>query len=193
MNKQKKDLRERILSKEHITPSLKELYEKEIKAMLEKKLNKFSGISWLLIAIGGGILAIVFGILAAVGPKGLPPFARVGFGVGTIVSLSWLVIAIKIIKSKKFLLRTDANISAALTWIFCVVLMTIALVAAPKDISGLRMLLSALAFLVMGSVFMIQHKIEQSNLRNKEELLEIKYLLSDYSSGINKGLSESKK
>ena len=58
-------------------------------------------------------------------------------------------------------------------------LVTMFLVWAPDNITGLRMILSGLVFLVAGAVFLLQNTIAQAELKSREKLLEIEYRLAE--------------
>lgn len=64
-------------------------------------------------------------------------------------------------------------------WGFTVLVVTVAMVCAPENVVGTRMVLSGLVFLVMAAAFLIRHVIEQSELKTREKLLEIEYRLAE--------------
>jgi len=177
-------LRERLLKMEQVTPSLKQRYDQEIQAMLEKKLTGIRRWVWFASAIGGLAFAVLFGTLAVTLPTRFPWPGRLGFAGGALFGIGWAVLGIRVFRRGALDLKIDTGAAAALSWVLPVFLVTLFMVGAPDNITGLRMILSGLVFLVGGAVFLIRHVIELSELTVREKLLEIEYRLADLTEAV---------
>jgi hypothetical protein len=171
---------------EHVTPSLKERYDLEVQAMLEKKLTTLGRVVWLIATIVGVGFAAVFGGLAAFAPAGIPWQGRLGFAGGALFGLGWALLGIRILRRGSFQFRADEGMVAAMSWVWPVFLLTIFMVWAPNNLMGLRMILMGLAFLLMGAVFLTTSVIRQAELRSREKLLEIEYRLAELSESLRR-------
>lgn len=171
--------RERLFKLDHVTPALKERYDQEVHAMLQKQITGARRWVWLGSAVVCVVIAVLLGILAILSPPEVPPLARIGVAVGALFSLGFAVLGLRIWRRGSIDLKGDTAVYNGLIWVFVVLLITLLMVIAPDSIIGLRMILSGLAFLVMGAVFLIRHVIEQSELKTREKLLEIEYQLAE--------------
>lgn len=179
MNPPHGGLRERLLKAEQITPSLKQRYDREIQAMLEKKLTGIRRRVWLAQAIAGLAFAVSFGTLAVMLPAGFPWPGRLGLTGGALFGIGWAILGIRVFRRGSLDLKIDTGAAASMSWCLPVFLVTIFMVWAPDTIAGLRMILFGLVFLVGGAVFVIRHVIEQSEMKAREKLLEIEYRLAE--------------
>lgn len=179
MNDTNRIFREDLLKSEQVTPALKERYEREIRAMLEKQLTGVRRWVWLGSAILGVAFALLFGTLAIVTPADFPLVGRVGFAAGAFFGIGWAVLGIRGFRRRSLDLKKDSGAAAGLAWALPIILLTLWMVSAPDTIVGLRMILSGLVFLVMGLAFLMRHVIELSELKTRERLLEIEYRLAE--------------
>jgi hypothetical protein len=179
MNEANRVFRERLLDAEQVTPALKERYHKELQAMLEKQLSGMRRWVWLGSAIMGLGFAVLFGTLAVVAPEELPWWGRLVFAAGALFGIGWGLLGLKVFRRGSLDLKFDAWAASGMTWGLPVLMVTVAMVFAPDNVVGLRMILSSLVFLVMGAAFLIRHVIEQSELKTREKLLEIEYRLAE--------------
>ena len=184
MSPSKFDFRDELLKKERVTPSLKERHEQEIQAMIEKQLTGPGRLVWGVAAVVGLAFAAGFGIMAILLPEGTPWQARAGLAAGVPFGIGWAYLGFKILRRGAINLKVDAGISAGLAWALPVFLVTVFMVWAPDSITGLRMILSGLVFLVMGAMFLLRNIIEQSELRATEKLLEIEYRLAELTEAV---------
>ncbi len=175
------EFRDRLLKMEPLTPALKERYEQEIHAMLEKQLTGIGRWVWLGSAILGLGFTLLFGTSAIMLPGGFPIWGRVGFALGALFGIGWAILGIKVFRRGSLDLKLDSKVATGLTWGFVVMLVTLFMVVAPDSIVGLRMIISGLVFLVIGVVFLLRHVIEQAELKTREKLLEIEYRLAELS------------
>lgn len=171
--------RDRLLKMEQVTPALRERYDKEIQAMLEKPLTgvcRWTTLIWTVMGLGAAILG---GTVAIIAPSPLPLTGRIGLAAGALLGIGFAVMGLRIVWRGSINLRTETAAYAALAWILPVILVTLLMVSAPDSIVGLRRIICGLVFLVMGAMFLIRHVVEQSELKTREKLLEIEYRLAE--------------
>ena len=179
MNESDRVFRERLLDAEQVTPALKERYHEELQAMFEKQLSGMRRWCWLGSAIMGLGFAVGFGTLAVVAPAEFPWWWRLVFAVGALFGVGWGLLGLKIFRRGSLDLKSDAWAANGMAWAIPVLVVTVAMLSAPDNVVGLRMILSSLIFLVMGAVFLIRHVVEQSELKTREKLLEIEFRLAE--------------
>lgn len=177
MNKPNRVFRERLLDAEQVTPALKERYHKELQPMLEKQLAGMRRWIWLGVAVMGLGFAVGFGTLAVVLPSDFPWSGRLIFAAGALFGIGFGLLGLKVFRRGSLDLKFDTWAANGMAWALPVLVATVAMVAAPDNVVGLRMILSGLVFLVMGAAFLIRHVVEQSELKTREKLLEIEYRL----------------
>ena len=187
MSAEQHGFRKRLLELEQPTPTLRERHEREMQAMFDQPLTGIRRWSWLGTAVMGAVFAILFGTLAIVTPAEFPWYGRVVFAAGALFGVGWAIMAIRVFIRGRLNLKADTAASAGMAWGLPVIVLTIALVWAPHDIAGLRMILFGLVFLVMGGVFLIRHVVEQSERKTRERLLEIEYRLAELAEAIRPG------
>ncbi len=152
--------------------------------MFEKQLTRPGRLVWLVAAIAGLAFTVLFGTMTVWPYEKMPWQARAGFAAGALFGIAWAILAIRIIRRGSIHLKLDTGMAAGLSWAFPVFLVTMFMVWAPNDLIGLRMILSALVFLLMGAMFMIRNWIEQSDLQSREKLLEIEYRLAELTEAV---------
>jgi hypothetical protein len=179
MNEANRVFRERLLDAEQVTPALKERYHKELQAMLEKQLSGMRRWGWLGSAIMGLGFAVLFGTLAVVAPAEFPWWGRLIFATGALFGIGWVLLGLKVFRRGSLDRKFDSWAASGMGWGFTVLVVTVAMVCAPENVVGVRMILSGLVFLVMAAAFLIRHVIEQSELKTREKLLEIEYRLAE--------------
>ena len=182
MNDARKEFRDRLVEMEQTTPSLKERYQKETKAMFEKKLTRPMKLAWIGTGILGMGFVVLFGTTAIMAPKELPMLARSMFVAGAVFGLAWAVLAALIVKRGAMSLKSHGKALVGMTWCFLVLLTTLTLLLAsqhPDRIVGVHMICAVLPFLIMGAVFMIQYRIQEAELNTREKLLEIELRMTD--------------
>jgi hypothetical protein len=172
--------RDRLLRLEQVTPALKEQYDKEIKAMLEKRITGIRRWVWLGCALMGVVFAVLFGTLAVIAPAEFPLTGRIGFAAGALFGIAWAVLGLRVFQRGSIDLKVHSGAAAGMAWGLPVILLTLFIVSAPDTIVGLRMIVTGLAFLVMGLGFLLRHVIEQSELKTREKLLDLEYRLAEF-------------
>lgn len=179
MNSDNHAFRERLLKQEQASPALKERYTKEIQAMLEKRVTGLHRFGWLVAAISGLGFAVLFGTLAILAPVEFPWSGRLIFALGVPFGIGWMVLGIRVFRQGAINSKPDSGGAAGMAWGLPVLVVTVVLASAPDDIVGVRMIVSALAFLIMGALFLLRHVVEQSELKTREKLLQIEYRLAE--------------
>lgn len=179
MTDKSRSFSERLIRCENPTPALREQYQKEIDAMFEKKLGKWSRGMWTFWTVFGAAQAVLFSVVAVMTYGKLPPWATAGFALAVLFALGYAGLAGWIAWSGRLQLKKQPPAMVGLIWVFIVLTVTLQMVFAPDTIVGLRMLITGLVFLLMAAVFLLAGRTEQAELRTKEKLLEIEYRLID--------------
>lgn len=175
---------DRLLSVEQTTPAFREKYEREVKAMLEKKLTPVQKFVTGFMAVVCLAMFVFFTYAVLVITAGLPILIRASFGIGALFSLAFLIFLVKIVLSGKMNLRTQPNTMTGLVWVFLVIMQTIFMTIGgkhPESVSSVFMVLYGLTFLVIGVAILVTRRIELSELNMKENLLGIELRLAELS------------
>lgn len=182
------DFSDRLLSAEQTTPAFRGKYDREIRKMLEKTLTptqRFAfGFSTVL-SIG---MAVFFTWAAIIG-TGLPPVFRAMFGLGVLVTLAWTIIGGKIVLSGKMHLKTHPNALTGMMWGFVLTVQIVILMWGgqhPESVKSVYMAIYGLTFLLMAALFMLNNRIEQSELNTKQKLLGIELRLAEIAESLPK-------
>ena len=182
MNNAGREFSNRLVAMEQITPSLEEKYRKEIKAMSEKKLTRSMKLGWIGSGIMGIGFVVLFGTAAIMAPEEFPIVSRLMFVAGAVFGLAWAALAATIVKRGSSNFKSHGKAAVGITWCFLVLLTTVTLVQTgkhPDRIVSVHKLCSVLAFLIMGSLFMIKYQIEKAELKTREKLLEVELRLAE--------------
>ena len=179
--------REELLAAEPITPALQERYHEGLQAMLSKQLHGMRRWIWVGVSITGLGFAAFFGTLAVVLPAEFPWSGRLIFAAGAFFGIGWGLLGLKVSWRGSLDLRSDTWAANGMAWALPVLVVTVAMVSAPDNVVGLRMILCALVFLVMGAAFLMRHVVEQSELKTREKLLEIEYRLAELTDRMKPG------
>jgi len=175
--------RDRLLRTEQVTPALKERYEKEMKAMLEKRLTGVRRWVWLGGTLMSVVVAMFLGAMAIFPPLAEVPLPiRIGPAVGALFSVGFAILSLRIFRRGSMDLKFDTSVYIGMIWLCAVFTTTIFIVMfplVPDRIVGLWLSIFGLVVLVSGAVFLIRHVIEQSELKTREKLLEIEYRLAE--------------
>jgi len=192
MNESQKQFRDRLLDAQQVNETLHEQYEKEIKAMFEETLTGAKRLMWLGAAVGGIFFLVLGGTLSIIVSKfepGFPIGGRLIFGFGAVFGLGWAIVAGRIAWKGKLDRKVDANVTTGMSWAFVIIVTTIALVTSGRfsdPARGALMIVSCLAFLIPAAMFMISNRVDQAELRTREQLLEIKYRLAELAEDVTK-------
>lgn len=180
---------DRLVSAERMTPAFRDRYEMEVKAMLEKKLTRPQRVGYALSALMGVAFLVVFGALAILTGRELPAWARALFGVGSVFGLVWAILVGRIVITGKVNLRTGANTLVGLSWGFVVTVVTVLMIVGmdrTEPVKSVYMVLVGLVYLLVAAMFMILNRIDQSELKTREKLLEIELRLAELKESVEK-------
>lgn len=176
-----KSFRDKLIESEPINPTFKQKYEREVKAMLEKKLTKIQKIGYTFATLLGIGFTIIFATVAIIGTE-LPFLARLGFGFGAIFGLVWAGFTGWILKKGEINLKSHPTAMVGMTWGFTIIMVVIYMFLAPKaadPTKGIHMLIIGLIFLVQAAAFMISNRIDQAQLKTQEKLLELELRIAE--------------
>jgi hypothetical protein len=179
MTEGERRFRDALVAQEPVTPSLKQKHERELQAMMEKKVDGVRRWGWLVSGVWGGGVALLFAGLAIGLPAEFPAWSRAGFALGALAGLVWMALGIKVFRRGAIDLKVDTLIASGMAWGLPLALAVIYMMAAPEDLNGLRMIVSAQVYLLIGAVFLVQYLIERSERNTREKLLEIEYHLAE--------------
>ena len=178
---QSKNFADQLIAAQRVEPTLRQRYEQEMKAMLEQPLTKTRKTSFILSAIVSTIMMIMLTI-AALSSHRAPIGVRIGVGLGAVYAAGWLIMMIRILRRGTVRVRSDSRIMSAWPWIFTVALVTLILFMTGQRADSVRsvwMLLYGLTFLLMASMFLIQHWISDARLKVEERLLEVQLRVAE--------------
>jgi hypothetical protein len=165
---------DQLIAAQHVEPTLRQRYEQETKAMLEQPLTRTRKTSFILSAIVCAVMMVMLTI-AALSSHRAPIGVRIGVGLGALYAAGWLVLTLRILRRGTFQVRGDSRLMSSLPWIFTVALMTLMLFMTGQRADSVRsvwLVLFALTFLLMASVFLIQYSIGEARRKLEERLLE---------------------
>ena len=177
-----------LIAAQHVEPTLRQRYEQEMKTMLEQPLTKTRKTSFILSAIACTVMMVMLTI-AALSSHRAPIGVRIGVGLGAVYAAGWLVLMLRILRRGTFQVRGDSRLMSSLPWIFTVALMTLMLFMTGQRADSVRsvwLVLFALTFLLMASVFLIQYSIGDARLKLEERLLEVQLRVAELAEEIKK-------
>ena len=187
MNVDRPNFSEQLLQCETPDEGLREKYEKEIRAMLEKQLSPAGRAMWWFWTVFCAAQAVLFAVIGVWSYGKLPIWGTIGFVAGVAFALAVGAICARIAMTGRLKLNTQPPAMAGLSWAFVVVMVTMYMVMAPDSIAGLRMILCGLVFLVGAAVFLLASRTEQAELRTKEKLLEIECRVAELAERMSQG------
>ncbi|MEA2734190.1 MAG: hypothetical protein QOE14_641 [Humisphaera sp.] len=179
---------DQLIAAQGVEPTLRQRYEQEMKAMLEQPLTKTRKITFTLSAILCTIMMVLLTI-AAVSSHRAPIGVRIGLGLGAVYAAGWLIMVIRIIRRGALNLRSDSQMMSAWPWVFTVTLVTLILFMTGQRADSVRsvwMLLFGLTFLLMASMFLIQHWITEARMKVEERLLEVQLRVAELAEQFSK-------
>jgi len=190
MDETRKALRRQLLAAETFTPALRAKYEKEMAAMLTTKLTGWKKAGWFFsMLMGLGFIAL-FGTVAVMVPAEFPLLGRIGFILGAVFGLAWVVLSVKVLRKGEFDIRKVGWNVAGLVWGFTVLLITLFLLLAwqaPERAFGTQLVTFGTVFLIMAATFLVVARVERAELNTREKLLEIEYRLAELAEQLGKG------
>jgi len=194
MTKSNKIFRDKLLEMEKPNPTLKEKYEREVQAMVEKKLTGLRKLGTVVSLVMGLGFFVLFGTLAIIAPKEFPVWGRAIWAIGAVFGLTFAALAVLVLKKGTVNLKTDDMAMAGLSWGFIVIMATITLVFSgqlPDRTIAIKMLVSLLIFEVAAAVGLLKAIIERSEVKTREKILKIEYHLAEISGKMEKNQTKS--
>lgn len=177
-------LRDRLLLLGSPSSTFQTQCQKEIRAMMIRKLSAPRRVFLYFVTVAASISALVCGSLALTEPQ-LPLLARLGLATGVLFGLAWVVTMISILRRGEIDLKRDGRRIAQMVWgftllmtiFFCVVGMS-----RPDKPLSVLLVLQSLVFLISAAVYWLNHRIEESELNVKEKLLELELQVAEWKS-----------
>jgi cation transport ATPase len=165
--------RERLLALETEDPTLRAEYERRLNAMLEVPLSPTRRTSTMAVLVGAAVMAVLF--VALLATESVPWKTRIAFGVGLLFAGGWVAYALRILRRGRFHRRTDSTTAANMAWVFSLVTAGgFALLTPDKN----PFVIFGFLFMLPAAVLLLRTVTEQSELRTKEQLLEVEYKLA---------------
>jgi FtsH-binding integral membrane protein len=193
MNKSEKTLRDKLVDMEKPNANYREEYEKEVRAMFEKKLTGLTR-TWAIVGLIMGLgFFILFGSLAVIVPREFPLWGRFIWALGAVFGLGFAGLETWVLKKGAVNLKTDNMAMAGLGWAFVVIVASIILVFSARfsdPMKGVRALIAVLIFLVLAAVCLLKAFIQRSEVNTREKLLEIEYRLAELAEKMEGKLQE---
>jgi len=182
MTEKRNDFTRRLVESEQVTPALKERYEMEMRTLFEKPVKGIAKWGWIGSTAMGVAFMVLFGTVAVLAPAEFPLLGRLGFAAGAACGLAWAILGVTVLRRGSENLSTHGKAAAGMGWGITVIMSTLAIVLGPQlpdRVTGVMMIAIALVFLVPAALFMILWRIERSELKTREKLLEIEYRLAE--------------
>ena len=183
-----KNFADQLIAAQHVEPTLRQRYEQEIQTMLEQPLTTTRKVSFTASIVICTIMATALTI-AAVSSHRAPIGVRIGLGLGAVYAAGWLIMSIRILRRGSFNVRSDSKLMSSWPWIFTVTLVTLILIMTGQradSVKSVWMLLYGLTFLLMASMFLIQHWISDARLKVEERLLEVQLRVAELAEEMKK-------
>ncbi|MBU0533811.1 MAG: hypothetical protein KJ887_03295 [Candidatus Omnitrophica bacterium] len=184
--------RDQLLESEQFNLSYKEKYEKEVQAMIERKLTGIIKLPHIIGLITGLVLTIFFGAFAIIVPileKGFPFQGRFICAMGAVFGLITVIVEGRILKKGTINLKKDYLSRAGLDLVVLGILAILVFVISGgllDRLMGVQMLALLLFGEVAVAVAMLQAVIVRSELNTREKLLGIEYRLAELAEQITK-------
>ena len=180
--------RDKLLNAEQYSPNLRDKYEKEVNAMLEKKVTGFQKGLIIFFFCLGIVFIGVFGWAYFVSKGEMLPLARIIFIIGAVFGLLMTLFMGYILKRGSWHEKIHSNAMMGLIWGFMIITSTFLLLLGSyiDPAKHTHVLVSLLVFWSMAIVMFIQHWIKQSEYKTYEKLLEIELRLAELDEKIRK-------
>jgi protein-S-isoprenylcysteine O-methyltransferase Ste14 len=175
--------RDRLLAVEPLPASVQERYQQEIQQMLTKELSRPHRAFIAVVLLASVAMAGLFVFLLAT-EASLPTPARIGFLLGLVFSLGWIVVAAKVLRQGAIDLVQDERRIAQMVWVFTVGMTVLFLytgmstLGTGKEMLGLMLMVQSLVFLIGAAVFLLVYRINAAELSMKERLLHLEMQLT---------------
>ena len=155
MNKQSEVFRDNLLELEKTNPVLKEKYEKQVQALIEKKLTLSGKLTYSFVALIALVFGLWYGAVGILGLMKLPLSARIVFTILAVVCMFFTGLVFWTIKSGSIKLKVQPLAITGMIWAF-VVIIIIGLMAKGIRLAEptwtIQSLVYAIVFLIIASL-----------------------------------------
>lgn len=176
-----KNFADQLIAAQRVEPTLRERHEQEIRNMLEQTLTTPRKTAFIASTVVCGVMVVALTI-AALSSHRAPLGVRIGVGLGAVYAAGWVFMNVRILRRGSVNRRTDYAKMSSWPWMFMVAVVTLILLMTGRhsdSVRGVWMLLYGLTFLMMASMFLIQHWIRDAKLKTEERLLEVQLRLAE--------------
>lgn len=174
--------RDRLLAVEPLPDTVQQRYQQEIQQMLAKELSRPRRALLVVVLLVSVVMAGLFVLLLAT-EANLPTVAKIGFALGLVFSLGWIVVLGRILRQGAIDLLHDERRIAQMVWVFTVGMTVVFLYAGMatlgtgKELLGLMLMVQSLVFLIGAAVYFVTWRIGAAELSMKERLLQLEMQL----------------
>ena len=203
MNRADRTFRDKLMDIEKPNPTYKKKYQKEVQAMLEKKLSYFWRVGFGILSVAGLLAFILFVELlcARFGISGLNLFFSIYAFSGVVLTLVWAIVTGWIAAKGKLNLRTQPAcmtvISLIVAFLFLVYFVIMYVVpnvlvdpTSVPTVFGSQIAIMGFLLLVTIGICLILFVLYRAESGTREKLLEIEYRLVELAEKIESGPSE---
>jgi hypothetical protein len=175
--------RDRLLAVEPPPVDLQQHYQQEIQTMITRELTRPRHAALIAALVASLGMAVLFVFLLAT-EEGLPAPARIGFAMGLVFSIGWILQLGKMLRKGVIDVRNDERRIAQMVWVFVVGMTVLFLYAGMstlgtgKELLGLMLIAQSLAFLIGAAVYWLNYRIGEAELSMKERLLHLEMQLA---------------
>ena len=150
--------------------------------MLTKELSRPRRAFLVVVLLASAMMAGLFVFLLTT-EANLPTVAKVGFAMGLVFSLGWIIVLGRILRKGAIDLVRDERRIAQMVWVFTVGMTVLFLYAGMatlgtgKELLGLMLMVQSLVFLIGAAVYFLTYRINAAELSMKERLLHLEMQL----------------
>lgn len=176
-----KTIRDRLLDIEAIHAERADKYQKEIQAMIDRKLTASRKVAHVVVIAFALASAIMCGWLA-ITEESLPPLGRTGLATGTLFGLAWAWYGFSILKRGAIDLKVHTRWAATMVWVFTLLMVVFFLMVAMTmndKVIGILMVANGLVFLIGAAVYWLSYKIDDAQLSTREKLLQLELQIAE--------------
>jgi cation transport ATPase len=170
--------RDRLLAVEPLPVSVQQRYQQEIQQMLTTQLSRPRRAVMIVVLLASVVMVGLFVFLLTT-EANLPTVAKVGFALGLVFSLGWIIVLGRILRQGAIDLLQDERRIAQMVWLFTVGMTVLFLYAGMstlgtgRELLGLMLMVQSLVFLIGAAVYLVTWRISAAELSTKQRLLQL--------------------